>query len=94
MHTCTPANSISDGPITNLLSILCVLIEVLSRAHAAEEISLNDFKFATFIGRFPSDGAASMAVKGLMFHLTVRDRVTRQCPQTAAFEEKGDPLLN
>ena len=26
---------------------------------------LNDFKFATFIGRFPSDGAASMAVKGL-----------------------------
>ena len=28
-------------------------------------LSLNDFKFGTFIGRFPSDGAASMAVKGL-----------------------------
>ena len=26
---------------------------------------LNDFKFGTVIGRFPSDGAASMAVKGL-----------------------------
>ena len=26
---------------------------------------LNAFRFATFIGRFPSDGAASMAVKGL-----------------------------
>ena len=23
--------------------------------------------------------------------LTVRDRVTRQCPQTTTFEEKGDP---
>ena len=27
--------------------------------------SLNDFKFGTFIGRFQSDDAASMAVKGL-----------------------------
>ena len=27
--------------------------------------SLSDFKFSTFIDRFPSDGAASMAVKGL-----------------------------
>ena len=26
---------------------------------------LNDFEFATFSGRFQSDGAASMAVKGL-----------------------------
>ena len=25
----------------------------------------NDFKFGTFIGRFPSDRAASMALKGL-----------------------------
>ena len=24
-------------------------------------------------------------------HLMVRDKVTRQCPQTAAFEEKGEP---
>ena len=29
--------------------------------------SLNDLKLGTFVGRFPSDGVASMAVKGLMF---------------------------
>ena len=28
--------------------------------------SLNGFKFGILIGRFPSDGGASMAVKGLM----------------------------
>ena len=27
--------------------------------------SLNDFKFGTFISRFPSNGGASMSVKGL-----------------------------
>ena len=27
---------------------------------------LNGFKVGTFTGRFPSDGAASMAMKGLM----------------------------
>ena len=27
--------------------------------------SLNDFKFGTSSGRFPSDGARNMAVKGL-----------------------------
>ena len=25
------------------------------------------------------------------FSLTVRDKVTRQCPQTTTFEEEGDP---
>ena len=25
------------------------------------------------------------------FSLIVRDRVTRQCPQTTSFEEKGEP---
>ena len=29
------------------------------------ENCLNEFKFGTFIGRFPSEGAASVAVKGL-----------------------------
>ena len=24
--------------------------------------------------------------------LTVRDKVTRQCPQTTTFEEKGEPM--
>ena len=28
-------------------------------------MGLNDFKLGTFIGRFPSDGEASIAVKGL-----------------------------
>ena len=29
------------------------------------------------------------------FHvlLTVRDKVTKQCPQTTTFEEKGEPKL-
>ena len=50
---------------TNLLSILSLLIEIFSRAHAKGGTGLSDFKFGTFIGGFPSDGAASMAVKGL-----------------------------
>ena len=32
-----------------------------------EEKGFNGFKFGTFIGRFPSDRAAGMAVKGLNF---------------------------
>ena len=58
-----PANSIFDGSITNLLSILCIWVKVLSRAHANRGKSLNDFKFGMSIGRFPSDGAESTAVK-------------------------------
>ena len=58
-----------DGPITNLLSILCILIEVLSRAHAKEEkinkISLNIFKFGICIGCFSGDNVTSMTAKGL-----------------------------
>ena len=55
VHTYAPQNSIFDSPITNLLSLLTILIEFLSRAHV---------KVGTFIV-FPSDGAANMAVKGL-----------------------------
>ena len=65
MHTFTPENSIFDGRITDLLSILPILIEIVSRAHAEGEKSLNNFKFGTFIGCFPSDDVASMALKGL-----------------------------
>jgi len=57
-----PENSVFGGLITNLLSILCILVEVISRAYANGEKSLNGFKFGTFIRRFPSDGAASMPV--------------------------------
>ena len=67
MHTYTPANSIFDGPITSLLSVLCILVEVLSRGHAKRGKSLNDFKFSTSISRFSSDGAVSTVVKGLMY---------------------------
>ena len=70
MHAYTPADSIFDGPITNLPSVLCVLVEFLSRAQAKTEKILNDFKFGTSIGRFSSDGAASTAVKGLRSMLT------------------------
>ena len=70
VHTYTLANSMFDGPITNLLSILSISIEVLPGTHAAGGGgggggSLNDFKFGTSSGRFPSDGARNMAVKGL-----------------------------
>ena len=68
MYTDTPANSTFDGPITILLSVLCILIEVLSRADAKRGERLNKLmisKFGTSIGRFSSDGAASTAVKGL-----------------------------
>ena len=69
MHTYTLANSIFDGPITTLLSILCILVEVLSRAHAKKGKCRNDFKFGTFIGRFSSDDATSTAMKGLIYTL-------------------------
>ena len=40
-------------------------MELLSDAHAKGAESLNSFKFGTVVGRFASDGAASMALKGL-----------------------------
>ena len=55
----------SEGPITNLLLILCILIEVLSPAHAKGGKSHNNFKFGTFIDCFSSDDVTNMAVKGL-----------------------------
>ena len=65
----TPQNSIIQwcyGTITNLLSLLTILIEFLSRAHAKGLTSQIDFKFGTTISHFLSDRAANMAVKGLM----------------------------
>ena len=64
-HTCKLANSTFDDPITNLLLILCILIEVLLGARAKWGVSFSDFKFGTFIGCFPIDTLASMAVKRL-----------------------------
>ena len=63
--TYTPPNSILDGPIATLLSILCILIKIFSRAHTeGGEKSFMISNLAS-IGLFPSDGAAMMAVKGL-----------------------------
>ena len=67
MHIYTHANGTFNGPITNLLSILCILKEELSRGLANGEKSRNHFKLGTFIDRFPSDGMANMAVKGLNY---------------------------
>ena len=65
MYTYTPANSTFDSPITNLLSILCVLLEVLSIAHAKGRKALNISNLALSFVPF-SDNAASWAVKGLI----------------------------
>ena len=68
MHMYTPPKSVSDGPVTNLFSILCILIEIFSRVHAKVGGGsgggriFNDFKLGTLIGRFSNDG---VAVKGL-----------------------------
>ena len=65
MHLYTPENSLFDGPVTNLLSVQCSLVEILSRGHAKGAKSLNDLKFGTVVGRFASGTLASIAVKGL-----------------------------
>ena len=69
MHIDTPANSILDGPVTNLLSVLCILVEVLSRAQVTRGESLNLSNLA--VGSFLSDGAESTAVKGLKSSLVL-----------------------
>ena len=56
-----------DGPITNLFSILSILTEIFLRARAKGKKDPNDSKFGTFVSRLPSEGAASMAVKGFKF---------------------------
>ena len=61
-----PTNGISDGPITNLHSTLCTLIEIFfTCACEGGNKGLTDFKFGAFSGCFQSDAVASMAVKGL-----------------------------
>ena len=63
----TPANSRFSGPVTHLLSMLCVLMKNLSHASATKETKrLKDFKIRTFIYRFSSD---VMEVKGLSIEI-------------------------
>ena len=71
VHTYMPANSIFDGPITNLLSTLCSFIEIFSHAHAKGEKSLSGFRFGTFMECFQSDGVANVAVKGLILLMII-----------------------
>ena len=67
VHPCAPENSVFDGPVTNILSVLCVLIGVLSHAHAKGRQCRNNLA----LRRFPNDTLASMAVKGLKtVHIT------------------------
>ena len=79
VHTYTPPNSIFDGPITNLLWILSIFIEICSCAHAKRGQSLNGFRFGSFIGRFPSDCAASMAVKVFQSEQKRTEEASRGC---------------
>ena len=55
-----------DGLVTNLLSVLCILVEILSCAHAKGEKALTISNLALLLVVFPSDGAGSMTVKGLI----------------------------
>ena len=65
MHIYTLANNIFDDLITNLLSVVWILIEIHSLDHVNGEKDLNNLKFGTFFGGFWSDSAANMAVKVL-----------------------------
>ena len=38
-----------NGPLTNLLSVLYILIEIISHAHAKGKKDLNDLKFGTLL---------------------------------------------
>ena len=66
MHTYTHPNCMFDGPVTNLLSILSVLIEILSRAHAVGEEALIVSYLALLLVVFRVPARQSMAAKGLM----------------------------
>jgi len=47
------AHSIYSGPLTHLLSMLCVLMQLVSHAGAEKEAKrLKGFILGTFIGRF------------------------------------------
>ena len=83
----TPPNSQLDGPITSLLSTLCILIEILSPAHAIGAKKLRWFHIWYFL----SGGAASMAVKGLrqMASTWRGHQMTWQCVLMAASRVKA-----
>ena len=56
VRTYVPTNSISDGPITNLHSVLRILMELIEILFMCscqgEGKGVNGIEFGTFIGRF------------------------------------------
>ena len=60
-----PVKSIFEGSTFNTAHTYANL-STCSCEREKKRKSLNDFKFGTCIGRFPSDVAARMAVKGLI----------------------------
>ena len=65
MHSRTPANSIFDRPVTNLLLTLRSFIEIFSRAHAKAGKGSMISNLALSLIVFRVIVAASVAVKGL-----------------------------
>ena len=65
-----PPNSIFAGPITNLLSVLCILItkNIFTCSQKGGRKALMVSKLDFFV-HFPNDGAANMAMKGLTLPL-------------------------
>ena len=60
-----PADSVFDGPTNKSTFNIEPFDRNLFTCSCEGGTGLSDFKFGTFIGGFPSDGVASMAVKGL-----------------------------
>ena len=62
-----PANSIFDGPYNKSTFSTVHFDRSPFTCSCVGGKNLNDFKLSTFIGRFPSDGAASMAVNVIIY---------------------------
>ena len=57
MHTCMLAHSIFDSPVTKSAFNIEHFDRNLFTCSCEEREGINDFKFGTFIGHFPSDGS-------------------------------------
>ena len=70
------AKSIFSSSITNLISVLCILIKILS--HAKGEKRINDLKFHTFIVRFQVNEGVK-CIKCVDFVLAVFLKEKKKC---------------
>ena len=88
VHTHMPVKSIFDGSNFNTAHTYANL-STCSCEGEKKRKRLNDFKFGTCIGRFPSDVAARMAMKGLMFQpLKQRQSPRKQLLRTSQQQDK------